>query len=364
MKFKVHKKVLQEYIGKVQVASSSKGLIPILQGIYISCKNNKVTLIGTNKEITIKTTFKCEVEKEGEMLVDSKLLGDIIRKLPDTEIHLLGNEKSIIISYFESMVTIPVMNKEEYPSINEEEILNEVKLTQSSLKRIINETIFSAAYDDYMEISNGVLLECSHGILSSIALDKSRLATSYVEVKDYTQGKAIIPSKNINEVQRILNYDNQKLTLGFGNNHLKIFLDDTSIYVRLKDGEFINYKSVIPKEFYSQIRINSSEFLGALERAALLGKEMNTSKVIFKIEESRLQVKANSSLGNVNEKISVYQKGNDLDIGFNVKYFIDILKNTESKEIELNFTSSINPCMVKIDGREDVQYLIMPVMIS
>lgn len=355
---------MQEYIGKAQVATSSKGIIPILQGIYIKCKNDSITLIGTNKEITIKTTFKCEVEKEGDVLVDSKLFGDIIRKLPDTEIHLEANEKSITISYFESMVTIPVMNKEEYPSINEEDILNEVKLTQSSLKRIIHETTFSAAYDDYMEISNGVLLECSNKILSVVALDKSRLATSSVKVKDDIQAKAIIPTKNLNEVQRILNYDEQVVTLGFGKNHLKIFLEDTSIYVRLKDGEFINYKSVIPKEFYSKIRINSSEFLGSLERAALLGKEMNTSKVIFKIEESRLQVKANSSLGNVNEKISVYQKGNDITVGFNVKYFIDILKNTESKEVELNFTSSINPCMVKIDNRENVQYLIMPVIIS
>lgn len=362
MKFICTKSKLQEAISTAQKAVTGKSPMPILQGLYISAKENQLTIIGSDIDLSVETKIEAVIEEEGTLVVDSKIFGEIIRKLPnsDVKISTIDNNTLEIICE-KSKFNLIHMDAEEFPNlpkINENIIFS---LTQKTLKNMIKGTIFAIAQDETRPIITGILFQVSDNKLNLVALDGYRLALRSDHIDNENTINAVIPGKTFNEVAKILSDEDVNVNITFTPNHILFNLGETKIISRLLEGEFIKYNSIIPEEYNLQVTAKRTELLNCIERASLMAKDGNTNLIKFDIKDDTLVITSNSQLGKVREELNIILQGEELQIAFNSKYLIDVLKILEDDEIVLEFSSSVSPCIIKSKENNNYTYLVLPV---
>lgn len=362
MKFVCTKNVLLDGISIVQKAVTGKTTLPILEGIHISSKGGELCLTATDLDMGIETSIPCEVLSDGSVVLNSRLFGEIIRKLPDMEIEIeVDGSFGTTIICGKSKFTLVGQNPEDYPELP---IINEnsmYKLPQDLLKNMIKQVIFAAAQDETRPILTGVLFEARDGVLSMVALDAYRLALRRSNINSSNNINAVIPGKTLNEVGKILEASAEEVYITFTPNHILFSLGNTKVISRLLDGEFINYRQIIPEEYKSKVKINTKMLLDSIERASLLAKEGKTNLIKIDVKYNDLIITSNSQLGNVYEEVPIVLEGNELQIAFNSKYFIDVLKVLDVEEVNLEFSSGVSPCLLKTIEDNGYTYLILPV---
>ncbi|MDF2503223.1 DNA polymerase III subunit beta [Clostridium sp.] len=361
MKFKCEKSKLQEAISIAQKAVTGKSSMPILQGLLLIAEQDQITIIGSDIDLSIETKLEAEVIETGKIVVDSKLFGDIIRKLPNSNIEISSiDDNSIKLICEKSNFTLVHMNPDDFPSlpsIDEEMIFS---IEQKTLKNMIKSTIFAIAQDESRPILTGVLFEVKDKKVNLVALDGYRLAFRSEPIDNDNSMSAVIPGKTLNEVVKILQ-DDGVVNITFTSNHILINLEKTKIISRLLEGEFIKYTSIIPEEHNLRVDVKRGELLNCIERASLVGKDGNTSLIKLDIEDDYMVITSNSQLGKVREELNIILQGEKLQIAFNSKYLIDLLKIIEEEEICMDFSSSVTPCLVKSKENNNYTYLILPV---
>lgn len=364
MKFSCLKSKLQDAISISQKAVSEKSPMPILKGIYISGKDNILTIIGSDIDLSIETKLEANVEEEGSIVVDSKIFGEIIKKLPNSIIKVSSTDNnSIEIVCEKSKFNLIHMDAEEFPNlpkINENIIFT---IPQGTLKNMIKGTIFAIAQDETRPILTGILFEVRDEKLSLVALDGYRLALRCNTIENENMISAVIPGKTFSEVSKILTDGDDNVNITFTPNHILFNLGETKIISRLLEGEFIKYSSIIPEEYKLKVTAKRSELLNCIERASLMAKDGNTNLVKFNIKDDTLIITSNSQLGKVREELNIILQGDDLQIAFNSKYLIDVLKILEDEEIVMEFDSSVSPCVIKSKEYNAYTYLVLPVRV-
>jgi DNA polymerase-3 subunit beta len=362
MKFKCEKSLLQEAISIAQKAITGKSTLPVLQGIYIKTLGNEIILTGSDIDLSIETKINADVIENGSIVVDSRLFGDIIKKLPNDIIEITTSENNTLeIICQRSVFNLTHMSSDDFPNlpqINENMILS---LSQRILKNMIKSTIFAIAQDETRPVLTGVLFEIKDKKLNLVALDGYRLALRNEIVDNDNTLNAVIPGKTLSEVSKILEEEDKTVNITFTPNHILFNLGKTKVISRLLEGEFIKYNSIIPEEYNLKITAKKTNLLDCIERASLLAKEGNTNLVKFEIEEDNLIITSNSQLGKVREELNIILQGQPLQIAFNSKYLIDVLKIMEEEEIVMHLTSSVSPCILKNKESDNCTYLILPV---
>ena len=362
MKFTCAKNKLQEAISISQKAVTGKSPMPILQGIHLSAKGNELTLIGSDIDLSIETKIEADVEEEGTIVVDSKIFGEIIRKLPNSSVKINTTDNNSIEIFCEkSKFDLIHMDADEFPGlprINENMIFS---IPERVLKNMIKGTIFAIAQDETRPILTGILFEVRDEKLNLVALDGYRLALRSNEINNENTISAVIPGKTFSEVSKILSEDEKNVNITFTPNHILFNLGETKVISRLLEGEFIKYNSIIPEEYKLKVTAKRSELLNCIERASLMGKDGNTNLVKFDIKDDNLVITSNSQLGKVREELNIILQGDELQIAFNSKYLIDVLKILEDDEIIMEFDSSVSPCVIKSKDEKTYTYLVLPV---
>ncbi len=365
MYFKCDKTILQDAISTVQKAITGKTTMPILGGILINAFNNEILLTGSDLDLSIEKRINSDTIENGTVVIDSKLFGEIIRKLPNDVVEIKTQDNNtVVISCQKSRFTLVHMNADEFPElpkINENMIFS---IPQKSLKSMIKGTIFAAATDDSRPILTGVLFEIKDKNLNLVALDGYRLALKMECLNTENVISAVIPGKTLSEVSKILDDSEQDVNITFTPNNILFTLDGTKIISRLLDGEFIKYSSIIPEEYSLKVTAKRIELLDCIERASLMGKEGNTNLVKLEIEEDNLVVTSNSQLGMVREEVGIILQGQPLQIAFNSKYLIDVLKIMDEEEIVMELSSSVSPCLIKNKNLDNCIYLVLPVRLT
>ncbi|MEG1257099.1 DNA polymerase III subunit beta [Clostridium sp.] len=365
MKFLIEKNILQEAISDVQKAITGKSTLPILQGIYMSAKNGVVTLIGSDIEVSIETQVAANIITEGDVVLDSKIFGEIIRKLPNDIVEISEiNNTEVELKCQKSNVQLVYLNPSEYPtlpSIEEDVVLT---VSQKKLKNMIKSTIFAIAQDDTRPILTGVLLEIKENKLNMIALDGFRVALKSETMSCKSNKESVIPGKTLNEVSKILKDTDDNVQITFTKNHILFNFGNTKVISRLLEGDFIKYESIIPKEHNLKVTVNRHEILGCIERASLMAKDGNTNLVKFDICDDTLVVTSNSQLGKAREEMQIILQGQGMKIAFNSKYLIDVFKIMEEDNVIMEFTSSVSPCVIKNQESDSSVYLLLPVRVA
>ena len=362
MYFKCDGLDLSEAVSKVLKATSSKTTAPILEGIKISAHNDSIVLSATDLELSIQKTIKAEVITEGETVVPGKLFSEYLRRLTNEEISFELNEKNQLkISYTDSVGFIQCMEVVEFPEIKDIDKEEYFEISKTTLKNVINKTLFSVATDDSRPILKGVKFEIIDGEIKLVALDGYRLSIATSKVNSASSDFTfVVPGRCLGEISKMLEGEDL-VKVYIHSNNLMVDMIDTVIITRLLEGQFINYKQILSSNFTTTVTINKSQLEDAIERASILSKVDKNNLVKFDIKENILTLTSDSEIGNVKENITVAMKGSDVVIAFNSKYFTDCLRAIDDEFIKINFTNSILPCIITPSEGESYLFLILPV---
>ncbi|MGL4572730.1 MAG: DNA polymerase III subunit beta [Clostridium sp.] len=362
MIFICEKQKLQEGISIVQKAITGKSTMSVLEGIYINATKDGLTLIGSDMDVSIETKVDADVMEEGKIVIDAKIFGEIIRKLPSSEIKIETLENDTVqITCEKSVFNVVYMNADEFPELPKLNQDMKVEVPQNILKNMIKSTSFAIAQDETRPILQGVLFEVKDKNLNLVALDGYRLAirNEYLD-SDMTIEK-VIPGKTLNEVSKILEDINDLVEINFTNNHILFNLNKTRIISRLLEGKFVNYKSLLPQEHKLTVTVKKQDLQNGIERASLMAKDGNNNLIKLEIQDEAVIITSNSQLGKVREEVGINLQGEKIQIAFNSRYLIDVLKNFEEDEVILEMTSSVSPCIIKAKEADNYKYLVLPV---
>ncbi|MBE6052687.1 MAG: DNA polymerase III subunit beta [Clostridium sartagoforme] len=362
MKFICEKQKLQEGISIASKAITGKTTMPILEGIYIRANKDGLTLIGSDMDVSIETKVNADIQEEGMLVIDSRIFGEIIRKLPNSEVTIETLENEIMqITCEKSVFNLVYMNGEDYPEVPQINENLSVEVPQNILKSMIRGTSFAIAQDETRPILQGILFEVKAKNLNLVALDGYRLAIRSEFLDNDSDIEVVIPGKTLNEVSRILEDSSEIVEITFTNNHILFNLNDTKIISRLLDGKFVNYSSLLPQEHKISIDVKKQQLQNCIERASLMAKDSNSNLIKLDVQEENVIITSNSQLGKVREEVNINLQGESIQIAFNSRYLLDVLKNIDSDEVILEMTSSVSPCVIKCKNTDNSKYLVLPV---
>lgn len=365
MKLTFQKTALLNGINIVLKAVPSKTTMPILECILIDASAGEIKLTANDMELGIETKVEGTILEKGKIALDARLFSEIIRKLSneDSLVTIEADEKfNTTITCENSVFKIQGKDGEEFSYLPYIEKNKYVCLSQFSLKEIIRQTIFSISANDSNKMMTGELFEVTGNSLKVVALDGHRMAIRKLSMKDtYESTKVIVPGKTLNEISKILTGDNEKeVLIFFGPNHILFEFDETIVISRLIEGEYFKVDQMLSNDYATKILIRRREFLDCIERASILIRENDKKPIILNIEDTKMNLKLNSSFGTMNAEISVHKTGQDIMIGFNPKFLIDTLRIIDDEEITLYMMNPKSPCFIKNED-ESYIYLILPV---
>lgn len=355
---------LSDAVGKVIKAVSSRAANPILEGIKLKAEQGSLTLTATDLELSIEKSIVADVKIEGETVVPGRLFSEFVKKLNKQQVELsISDGNQLKIRYMDSEGVLQCLPADEYPAVYELKQAQSFFIIKNEFKDLVNKVAFSVSNDDSRPILKGVLLEIDDVSVTGVALDGYRLAKCVKPIEKTTaMMSAIVPARCITEVARLLEDTSDPVQISIQKNYMLVDLIHTKITSRLLDGDFINYKQIIPSTFETTVTLPKEQFEAGLERAMLLSRSEKNNLVRFDIKENAMQLSSASDAGNITERIPAKLSGVDVSIAFNARYFAELLRFVGSEYIVINFINSASPCVVTPTGSpEDFIYLILPV---
>lgn len=355
---------LSEALLRVSKAISSKITNPILEGIKMTAEDDTLTLSATDTELSIEKKIKANVKSEGETVVPGRFITEFVKKLTNSIIDLEVNEKNQMkIKYEESESIIQCYNPVEYPGFKKINTNNYFALTSKDFKSCVNKTIFSVALDDSRPILKGVLFDITKKEVSVVALDGYRLAKVKKAVSANIEKSIVVPARSLSELSKLMDDSDEIINIYVDEYTIMADLGDTKVTSRLLEGDYINYKQIIPANYETFVTVNKAQFEESLERATLLSKTSNSNFVRFEMKENNILLTSNSELGNLKENIPVTLAGKDLIISFNPRYFLESFKAVSNDFVKICFNDPARPCVIVPTDNDEFLYLILPVRV-
>ena len=369
MKFTIAKEQLITGLQAVQNIVSTRTTLPILSNVLLRGEGKKVELTATDLDVAVSCAVEAEVQKDGAFTVPVKKLFGIVRELGNNEIEVEVDEKNACkLKAGASFYKLNGLGADEFPPLPKFSEKKKVQIPQEKLKGMLRKTSFAVSTDETRYVLNGIFLRMKDQKITMVATDGRRLALTDEEVDLSTDSQAefIVPTKAINELNRLLQPKGE-VTVKFSENQALFELKGESGYsvvliTKLVEGNYPNYTQVIPAEATERVGLGREEFLQALRRAEIMTSEKSNS-VKLTFSKNNLTITANTpEVGEGRESIAVNYKGKELAIAFNPGYLMDPLKALENDEVFMELTDELSPGVIKING--PFLYVIMPMRMS
>jgi len=375
MHFIVNKGLFFNALQKIIGVIPSKTSIPILSSILLELSDEKLTITGTDLEISVSADVRVKVEIPGAVTVPAKLLVDIVRELPDVPIEMLTDDRSnITLKTEKGVYRLSGETKDEFPNIIIEESEGEIVINSIKLHRMVSNTIFAVTTDELRMTLMGILFQINPAELRLVATDGHRL--SKIVDKKFSspliQKDLIVPSKALHILLKNLETINIKegenVTLVIGDSHITFKWSNNSIYTKLIDGKFPKYESVIPFDNEFRLIVDRESLLSSVRRVSIFSNSI-THQVRFMLSEKQMQVCSEDIEfgGEANESLPVDYTGEEMEIGYNAHYIMDILKNIDTKEVVFLLKNPKSAALIypteQKEG-EELQMLLMPIRLT
>jgi DNA polymerase-3 subunit beta len=353
----------------VQNVVSSRTTLPILSNVLLRAEKDRVEFTATDLDVWVICSVEAKVKKPGATTVPVKKLFGIVRELNGTEIDIETDEKNITsIRSGPSFYKIHGLGADEFPPVQKFKDDKKVSLQQENVKAMMRKTSFAISTDESRYVLNGIFISLKDHKMTMVATDGRRLALvdEEVDISEKSSGEFIVPAKAVGELNRLLQ-EKGEVEIKFGDNLASVALKDdkglsVQLITKLIEGNYPNYKQVIPSEAKERIGLNREEFLQALRRAEIMTSEKaNSVKLAF--GKNNLAITANSpEVGEARESLAVNYKGKEMAIAFNPRYLIDALAALAEDEVFFELIDELSPGVLKING--PFLYVVMPMRLS
>ncbi len=367
MRFTCEKSMLSAGLNIASRTVAQKSSLSVIEGIL--CKaGNGLHLTGYNMETAITHQIDAEITEAGECILPARLFGDIIRRLPEGPVTVTVDEEfrvSIKAGY--AAFTISAESAEDYPELPDVNSGKKILIPQNALKELISGTIFAVSENQGRPIHTGVKFEVEDMAISAIAVDGFRLArrTFHPESATGRTLSFVVPSPSLKEVEKILSDTDEDAAFTLGPKHILYQVGQTTLVCRLLEGDFLDWRRVVPTGCPIQLTANVGELLSSIERVGLIVSEKYKSPVRCVFEDNVVQLRTNTTIGEAKDRCSLAGNGQGLEIGFNVRYLADALRVIPSEEVMLELTNGLSPIVLTpADDKHDFAYMVLPVGIK
>ena len=367
MKIKSSKSNLLSALNIVSKAVSTKTTMPILECILIEVYSDKIKLTANDLDLGIETILDGDVIEMGKIAIEAKIFMDIIRKLPDSEVFIESTpDFKTIIRCEKSKFTIPSKSGDDFTELPNIEKEKGITISQFTIKEIIRQTIFSISDNENNKLMTGELFEVKDGKLTVVSLDGHRISIRNVNINTNVDNiKVVVPGKTLNDLSKIIPGGvEDNVNIYFSDRHILFEFDETLVVSRLIEGEYFKIIQMLSMDHKIKMNINNKEFLNCIDRASLLIKESDKKPIIMNIKNDNIMyLKVDTLMGSMNEEIEINKDGDELIIGFNPRFLMDVLRVIDDEDITVYMRDEKSPCIIKND-EEDYIYVILPVNIN
>lgn len=370
MNIEIKQNVLLEHLNYVIKGISNKNMIPVLNCIKFELTVDGLYLMSTDNDIAIKTFISKKnienINSCGEILVSGRYIYEIIRKLPNTIIKIEEViDNKIIIETTNSSTNLNCNIPSEFPILDLKENNNPILINKSIFKNIIRQTAFASSNQESKPVLTGINFKCENETMEISATDSYRVSKKTIKLKKEVEESfnIVIPTKNLNELIKIINEDEEDLEIHIFNNKV-IFKSNNILFMsRLINGNFPDLSALIPNEFLIKVEVNMNEFYESLDRASLFTNEEEKNTINLQTLDNEIKISSNiPEIGNVEEKIISIKDSNDnINISFSSKYMMEAVKALECEKIELLFNGEVKPIIIKNKDSNDLVELIVPI---
>ena len=367
MRFTCEKSMLVTGLNIAGRTVAQKSSLSVIEGIL--CKaSHGLSLTGYNMETAITYEIEAEVADPGQCILPAKLFGDIIRRLPEGPVTVVVDEAfkvSIRAGY--ASFTISAESAEEYPELPDVNDGRAIQIPQKELKELISGTIFAVSENQGRPIHTGVKFEVTDTSITTVAVDGFRLArrTYHPEESTGRELNFVVPAAGLKEVEKIVADTEENAAFTLGTKHILFQIGSATLVCRLLEGEFLDWKKVVPSNCPVKLVANVSDLASSVERVGLIVSEKYKSPVRCVFSHQELLMRTNTTIGAAEDRCSIAGDGKELEIGFNVRYLADALRVIPSEEVTLELTNGLSPIVLTpVDEKQDFAYMVLPVRIK
>lgn len=364
MRIVCEQNALSDIVSIVSRAVSSRSSLPVLEGICIcATEDGKIKFTGNDMEIGIEAVTEAEVLSPGEIVINAKMLCNIVRSLPEGKVSIETNEKhQTLIKGGGAKFEIAGISAAEFPDLPVVDSEYTISIPANILKDMITKTGFSVEISDNNPILTGCLLEIRKSGLTMVALDGRRMAICKNKLEnDFEERSLIIPEKSLSELGKILDDTEDEIKITSTSRNAIFMFENFKLVTRLIEGNYINYESVIPKDYSIEFNCTTSRMLESVQRASLIIlNDVVKSPVRFNISEGNINISCSTTAGNVDDNIPADIPDCSLEIGFYNRYLLEAIRVIEDEEVRLKFNTSTSPLVITPTDGDDFLYLILP----
>ncbi|TKC18859.1 DNA polymerase III subunit beta [Robertmurraya kyonggiensis] len=373
MEFWVNRDCFYKAISDVSRAVSAKTSIPILTGIQIIATEEKLTLVGSNSDIFIESNIPMTINNEkildifepGSVIISAKYLIEIVKKLPN-DVHVKMNGRQLVtIKSDDIITTLNGFQADDYPKLPRIDEDASVRLSNTELKELINQTTFAVSKNENKPVLTGVYLSFQEKQLTLAATNSHRLAIRKLFIEAYLDGACIVPGTSLNELSKLMQDESGHIHIYITESYITFKSVNMTLYSRLIEGNYPNVLGLLPKDAKTVITIKTSQLLKGIDRASLFAYEGKNNRINIEIEDgSKMRISSNSSeVGKIEElqNIKEINGQRDLNIAFDGRFLMDALKAIKEEEIQLSFGGSMRPVLIEPIGNPNYLHLISPV---
>ncbi len=367
MRFTCEKNMLVTGLNIASRTVAQKSSLSVIEGIL--CKAGLgISLTGYNMETAITYQIDAEVTEAGECILPARLFGDIIRRLPEGPVTVTVDENyKVAIRAGYASFSISAESSRDYPELPDVGTGRPVHIPQNVLKELIGGTIFAVSENQGRPIHTGVKFEVEEDTVSAIAVDGFRLArrTWHSDTSTGRQMSFVVPAQGLKEVEKILTDTDENAAFTLGSKHILVEIGGATLICRLLEGDFLDWRKVVPTNCPIQLTAHVSDLLSSIERVGLIVSEKYKSPVRCVFGNQTVHLRTNTTIGTAEDKCSLAGDGKEMEIGFNVRYLADALRVIPSEEVVLELTNGLSPIvMTPADKKYDYAYMVLPVRIK
>ncbi len=363
MKFTMQTEDLCAGVLSVIKALPVRSTMPVLEGVLIEATQEGLHLTCSDLMFQKECILPATVEEEGRCVLKGKFLAEILRKLPNEP--LTAEQEGMILKIRSGRVRqrLQCIEFDEYPVMRAKGDAVEIPVNAEQLRTMIDSTVFAVSQDDSRPVLTGALVEAKEGQLTFVATDSFQFAMTRMHLNDETvEKRTIVQGKVMNEIAKMAEETEKDVSLSLTQTHLTVQVNDSRLTARLLDGNYIDYNRIIPKECKTRVLVNTADLYTMTDRAQLIAREGNNS-VMLHFEGDSLTMSAESFVGRGEDTMEVSIVGDPIDIAFNPKYIINILRNITDETVYLEFNSPISPCVIRPVQGDAYLYLIVPMRV-
>ncbi|MCR5021320.1 DNA polymerase III subunit beta [Ruminococcus sp.] len=363
MKFSIDRSVLSDALVNASKASAVRSTIPALEGVLINLKDNVITITGYDLELGIKCIVSpTEAIEDGEIVVNAKIFGEMIRKMPSGEVEISSEGDNVTIKSGSVVYNVVGVSGDNYPNIPELKKDITFYVDESVMKSMIRQTIHAVALTDIKPVHMGSKFHIENNILSVVSVDGVRMAKR-VEPVEYNDIDFVVPKKTLDEFMKMLSDEpnEKKISVCIDRNQICFSKEDYIIISRLLEGNFIDYDKIMNFEEKMTASVNAVDFSTSLDRTLLLNTDKYKCPVICVFENDELHIDIKTSVGKMSDVIPIKYSGEKLEIAFNAKYMIDALNNSECDEVRIDCTGALFPRRIRPMNDDSFVGIVLPV---